>query len=171
MKTKYLTLLFALIIAIPATSQERMAKLSKSEKRQAAYERTKSLIESGEFVFEALWAFPQSGQAVNVIGDNNRFEVKDGTATGSMQYFGTAYTARINLRNQGLVMDGPIENWRIITNDKRQKLAARFMTSKKREVYDMEISIAAGGSAVVIVSSSLRDPMRYEGYVRPIAVE
>ena len=169
--TTAMVLLLLMSGSLMAQETRSEKKQMKTEQRQAAYERTKALVISGDFVFEALWAFPQSGTVVNVVGNNNRFEIKDGMTLGSMQYFGTAYTSRQNIMNQNLVMDGAVEDWKIITNDKRQKVLVRFVTTKKREVYDMEVSVAAGGNAVVIVSSSLRDPMRYEGYITPIAAE
>lgn len=170
MKKSILAFVLAVTFTLPVMAQEAYSekKQSRIEKRQTAYEQTKALVESGSFVFEALWAFPQSGANVNVIGNNNRFQINEGHAKGSMQYFGTAYTARTNYRNQGLVMDAPVENWQVIPNDKRHKLTVRFITREKRENYDLDISISAGGSAVVIVSSSLRDPMRYEGFITSI---
>jgi len=163
-----IAVLMVSILTVEAQEKKIDKKQERKEKAEQAYKQTKALIESGEFVFDAVWAFPQNGTRVDITGNNNRLEFRENITKGSLQFFGTAYTSRRSTFNQGIVMDGPVKEWQVLPNDRGHQVTVRFNTKKKREVYDVDISVAANGYAVVVVSSSLRDLMRYEGYVSMI---
>ncbi|MCC1485076.1 DUF4251 domain-containing protein [Winogradskyella immobilis] len=176
-------IMFSLNLVVSQTRAEK--KALKKETLKANYNKTKQLVESNKFEFEANWAFPLSGDItrlnlssgstpftgnrVDLSGNSNfvKLNVKD--AKVFLPYFGRVFRVTANSRtSRGLEFEGTIEKYKVEYNDAKHRVEIKFTSKDKEDQLRYHFVITASGRATLNVNSNNRQAIRYEGKIRPL---
>jgi hypothetical protein len=161
--SKAVVFLFAgLAIACSAFAQN-----SKKEQKQ---EEIKNMMTNGHYIFEADYAIPQSG-AGRQLTSLYDLKISKDSVIAYLPYFGRAYLAP----NPGDDLEGGIKfstanfnyvqkqskkgSWEISIKPKDTNL------TNWRDVQQMQLDVSANGYASLIVISSNRDAITFNGYI------
>jgi hypothetical protein len=141
-------------------------KAAKEAKHQQEYEATKTLVESGAFIFNAEWVTTQKGRRINIQGDGNTVSIVKKQCEAYLPFFGTAHVGKIG-GNGGFEVDGPAENYKVEYNDAKQRIKITFEADGESERMGFVLSIGRKGGANLNVNSNIRDSNRYDGKIGP----
>jgi len=160
--------LFVCNISIAQTKSEKR-QLKKEQKQlnaKADYEKAKTLVETKSFVFDANWVMPLGGQRRDISGDSHRLKIAKNNTEGNLPYFGVVRTGGMS-NNVGIEFDNEMVDYKVEFNDKKQKISISFEVVNKAERFEVEIRVYGGG-ANVVVSSSKRNSISYDGKITAI---
>jgi len=125
--------------------------------------RIKSLVESGNYVFEVQSAMPLRGQ-VRQLTYGYDLKVSKDTLASYLPYFGRAYVAPINPSDAGLSFTSTEFEYRV--KPKRKGGWDVFMQTKdQRDNKRMMLSIQESGYASLQVTSNDRQPISFNGII------
>ena len=164
-----LLIIFAGFVSTSAQNPSNPFSNTPLTKLDRAFLETKSLVESGEFKFVATWGYPQGNSQVSLSSMNNFMMIHENRVDAYLQYYGQVFTSRTAETNAGIVMNGTMEAWKVKYDAKSRNIDYRFSYKHNRELFDVILSISAQGGASMVVSSSKRDPIMYDGYVSEVA--
>ena len=142
-----------------------MAQKKSKEDRQEKYEEAVKMIESGDYTFVALWAYPQRGRQVNLISNPNSLVVKEGKVKAKLPYFGVVNSgaAAYSSGDGGINIDGDLTDLKIDKNDKKSLVTARFKAKMGGELFNFTLSVNGPENATLIAIGSSRETIRYSG--------
>ncbi|MDH7445549.1 DUF4251 domain-containing protein [Aquimarina sp. 2201CG14-23] len=141
-------------------------KQQKEEKANIDYSAAKTLIESGTYSFEAIWANPSGGTRFSLIGNPNYLRVDNNNAAGFFPYFGVLHSlTNYGRTSAGIEFDSSIENYKVDFNDKKRKITVKFRSRNKSEWFDVIVKVYANSSAFVSITGSNRNNMSYDGQI------
>ncbi|UXX79607.1 DUF4251 domain-containing protein [Reichenbachiella carrageenanivorans] len=149
---------------------------SKAEKRQAkkeakaqAFVALKTFFAQGDFKFVAEWATTQKGRRINLQSNPNSFIKTGDQATAQLPYFGVAQVAPMGGDVGINIEDATLSNEEIEYNEKKFRLLYSFDTkSSNGELLSCKMTIQANKTAILMVMSSQRNNITYEGTITEI---
>jgi len=157
-------LILALIVVSANISfaQETMTRKEKKEAQKAEQvKKTKSLIESNTWQFDANQAIPTSGKN-RILTTPYNIVVKDGELNSYLPYFGRAYRADYGSTESPLVFKGEIRDYKVEPG-KKNGWNITFETKKKDDVLDYSLYVTESGSSTLTVNSSNRQSISFYG--------
>jgi hypothetical protein len=168
MKKQIIILVMALFvcnISIAQTKSEKrqLKKEQKLKKANTDYEKAKILVETKNFVFDANWVMPLGGKRRDISNDSHRLLITKNNAEGNLPYFGVVRMGGMN-NSVGIEFNNEMTDYEVEFNDKKQKISISFEVVNKAERLKVEIRVYGGG-ANVVVSSSKRDTISYDGTI------
>ncbi len=134
---------------------------TKNQSKDEQYEEMRTLVESGEFVFEARRAFPQSGSSVDLTTHHAFIEFSDSTAKARLPFYGRAFHVKYGGPG-GIRFDGPVESEEIIRKPERRKILYSFEV-RDDDHYRVHMDIGYNGDARVSITSNNRSHISYLG--------
>lgn len=142
-----------------------MAQKKSKEERQGKYEEAVKMIESGDYTFVALWAYPQRGRQVNLISNPNSLVVKEEKVKARLPYFGVVNSggAAYGSGGGGINIDGDLSELKIEKNEKKNLVTVRFRAKMGGELFNFTLSAYGPENATLIAIGSSRDTIRYSG--------
>ncbi len=173
---KIITVMFALLIAVTAFSQEQ--ELSKKEKKQLEKELKKEqeakdaemkaqviavMVEYQRFVLEADRLRDSKGNQVNVSSTIN-FIASD-SITGVIQIGSDSYVGLNGVG--GITAEGPISNYKFTYIEKSRSYNVTYNLRSTLGNYDVRMTVFSDGRADATVSSTWPGQLNYSGYVVP----
>ena len=163
---KWTFILLLFLVSLPLVGQGRAErKAAKAKKAGIAYQNMKTLISEGNFEFVGNWATPFNGIRVNLIGNPNYLRiVKDSTST-HLPFFGEVRRSVGYGQGSGVSFDGPLQEYTVAFDDTKHQIKISFRAKHQTELFDVRLEIAHSGNTTVIVNSSNRIVMRYQGLV------
>ena len=165
-------LVFSLFLNFSMAQTKSERKKLKNEKADELYEATKNLIESGNFVFVANWAYPLGGNRINLITNPNFLKITDGSSDIQLPYFGVIQRATTYTGRGGIYFKGKPDKYKVDFNDKKKKINIQFTTKEKTEQSNFTMSIGKSGRGSVIVTNSNKQSITYQGILKHLeAVE
>ncbi len=167
-------LLLALLMALPAFSQELSKKeqrnldrqLKKEQKAEEAKRKAAIvglMVEYQRFVLEADQLRDKRGNMVNVSSMIN-FIACD-SVTGVIQIGSNAYVGRNGVG--GITVDGPIANYNYNFNEKGGSYNVSYNVRTSTGTYDVRMLVSPDGRADATVSSTWPGRVNYTGYLVP----
>lgn len=166
---KNLTLVLCLLLCIQLQSQSKTdRKAEKTEKANLEYVNTKTLVESGNFVFVADRAIPMGGGRVSLVTILNEVKFEDGEANINLPYYGTVWGGGGYSHQPGIKYNGIVENYALEVEDQKRKLQITFDLKKGSEIHNLMLTIRGKGYTSVHVKSTGRSSITYDGYIKPI---
>jgi hypothetical protein len=151
--------------SIPSEAQTK-AEL-KQEKKEKDYQNMVSLVKSGNYEYEAQWANPIGGSRVNLLSTVNFLNFKENQMNLHFPFFGSIQTANIyNSNDIGINFKGEPKKYRIDFNDDKKKITIRFQGNTEGESFDFNLTIAGDGNAYLVVNSSGRSTINYDGILK-----
>ncbi|MEN8125877.1 MAG: DUF4251 domain-containing protein [Bacteroidota bacterium] len=166
MKKLVLAILFIAFI-FPVNAQTK--KELKKEKAEKEYTKTKTLIDSGIFIFNADWATTQKGNRISLIGNPNFLKIDKENAIADLPYFGVSQSPSVGMTDGGgIAFEGLINDYVVEYNDKKQKVIIKFSTNNKTENFNVTLAVYKSGNANLDIISNSRNSISYDGKVSKI---
>jgi hypothetical protein len=141
----------------------------KTEKAEKEYIRTKELVETGDFVFEADRTLPINGGTISLVNNYNRIKLVGTNADIALPYFGNVWSGAGYSHEPGIKYKGEVENYTVSYNDKKRRTRIDFDIKKSSETHTFTFTIGRNGYTSVLVKSSARSTITYDGYLKPIS--
>jgi hypothetical protein len=160
-----LTFLPGLNVSVFAYADEQ----EKKEKRQRQYEEILALVKSGQFIFEADRAFPQSGSSIDLTTNYGYLKVTDSVATAELPYFGRAYNVDYG-GNGGINFSGKANETEISENPAKMRIQYSFEV-KDRDIFKIMMEIGYDGDTSLSVISNDRAAISYSGKISAVEEE
>lgn len=157
-----------LIVSNPILAQSK--KELKKQAEQEQYTKTKKLIESGLYTFEATSANTQKGRRVDLTTSFNSLKINNSNAVADLPFFGISQVSHFK-GDGGIKFDTKNIDYKIEHNDKKYRITIKFKAKNKTETFDLFLTVFADASATLNVSSSQRDFMSYRGAIKEVPVE
>lgn len=156
-------LLFSLVTNLAVSQTKEEKKELKEAKAKKEYEEISALVNSGKFAYRADWAFPLGGGRINLQLNPNVFKMSDGIADVFFPYFGVVHRGGGYNGNVGIEFDGPVEKYKISFDDKKRRITIKFNARRDTESFDITMKISRSGNTSIIVNSSNRETIKYDG--------
>lgn len=171
-------------------SQTRLEKKNaKKEKIAQKFKAIVSLVESGNFKFEADWATPLGndvaniglglrgggavfqGGRVNLTSIDNFVHIKNKNADIFLPYFGRVFFPTRNLNDNGINYKGNLDDYSISVNKKKKRLILKFNAKKPNDSIKFQFVINADNGARLTVNSTKRQSISYTGVISELKVK
>ena len=134
---------------------------AKDQAKDDRYEEILTLVESGEFVFEARRALPQSGPSVDLTTHQAFIEFSDSTAKARLPYYGRAF--HVNYGGPGGIrFEGAVKSPEITRKPERRKILYSFEV-KDDDHFRVHMDVGYNGDARVSINSNNRSHISYWG--------
>jgi hypothetical protein len=162
MKTLVLSffLSFSMLIGF---GQEKTKQQIKEEQELAKQKKVEALINSKEFEFVGVMAYPQSGRSISLITNTNYLRFEKDTIHSEMPYFGRAYAGVGYGSNSGLSFKGLIKNFSITKNKKNFVVKAQVKDNSDN--YSIILTVFFDAGASLTINSNNRDSINYRGEI------
>ncbi len=151
-------------------SQEKKSKKEvKKEEQEAYYQAYVRLITTNQFEFDALSYITEKGGSNDLSTTVNYVKIKDSIVDLYLPFFGDSQTMNsFNQQNNAFVYNGPIKNYERSLDKKTGRVKVSFTAVTKQETLDMTINLYKNLSTRLVVNSSRRDGMIYDGFLVPL---
>jgi hypothetical protein len=144
--------------------ETKTRKELRKEKLEADYLKTKSIIDSLQFVLEADWLSNQWGSRVSVSSSLNFIMVDSSQAiiqTGNNFSMGRNGVG-------GTTATGNITKFLVTKDDKKKSISIRMDVSTSIGYYNIFMDINASGSATATMSGMTMGRLIYYGKIKPL---
>jgi len=164
MKKYHLLLIFGLFISLSISAQSK--KELKEAEAEKQYQKTKTLVESGEFTFIADWATTNRGRRNNLTTNANFIKFSKDSIDTYLPYFGSSSSGGATMTSDGgIVCSGPKTKYKVSYNDKKKKIQLAFITTDNNDTFDFSMTIFKGGNSNINVNSNYRTSIKYDGKI------
>lgn len=167
MKKVALILVLMVSAGMVYAQESSLTRKEKKEARKAELiEKTNALIKSGEWQFVATHMTPASGRGRSLTSFY-RVVVKTSEIDSYLPYFGRAYRAEFGTTGSPLSFRGEISD--LSVNDwKKGGRIVSFTTVNGSDRLDYTFHIAETGSATLLVNSTNRQSISFNGDIKEI---
>ena len=153
---------FMLLILAPSM----ILAQGKKERDSLAFEQTKKLVESQNFIFEANRALPVSGSSVSLITNDNFLLIKRDEVHAYLPYFGEGRVSAAYGGEGAIAFKGAPMDYKVRYNDRKYKITIQFDAMGKSEKHGVILDINAHGFTDLIVKSMNRTTISYYGKIK-----
>ena len=162
MKTLKLLFVLVLIVGIGTTTKAQTTRSTKKAAKQAAIKKS---IEGRNFTFDANQATPLAGAPKTLTGTYD-LHIKADSIISFLPYFGRAYfDVGYNETNMGIKFTSTKFDYQAV----EKKNGSWIITIKPGDVKNIEsliLLISVDGYASLTVTSTNRDVISYDGYLK-----
>jgi hypothetical protein len=154
------------IMAVQSQGQEKKSKKQlRAEKKAQQIEDTKTIVESGTFVFKATNVNPMRGSTINLTTEYDVKVTKD-SIYSYLPYYGVAYTASYGGTDSPMIFDSPAEKYSM----EETKKGYRITVSAKNgnDSLEFNFNITETGSTTLNVISVNRQSISYFGTLEKV---
>jgi len=141
-------------------------KLRKQEKKEKGYAKIKEIVENKQFEFEALWAIPQAGTRINLITNRGFLQQDEEQVNLFFPFFGQTHIVTNNLGKVSYDYTGTWIDYKEEYEDDNYEIRLTANVEKDGERMEYVLKVGYSGIATLIITSSHRDRMRYEGELK-----
>ncbi len=134
-----------------------------AQQKDTAAQQVSNGINARKFTFTAQTASPQSGRLIQLTSPYD-IRIGSDTIVSYLPYFGRAYVAPINTQDAGLEFTSVGFSYEV-DKGKKDEWDVAIKTKDLRDNYTLLFTIYNNGQAQLLVSSSNRQPIRFDGYV------
>ena len=138
----------------------------KKERDRLAYEQTKKLVESQNFIFEANRALPISGSSVSLITNDNFLLIQQDEVHAYLPYFGEGRVSTTYGGEGAIAFKGAPLDYKVLYNDRKYRITIKFNAKGKSEKHGVILDINAHGFTDLIVKSMNRTTISYYGKIK-----
>lgn len=165
------TLLFGLVLcavsfAQDSTSKKSAKKTEKELKIALNYQKTRSLVQSGNFDYVADWVFPLGKPRISLLGNINRLRFENNVIEANLPYFGTRYND--GYASAGINFKSEIDEYKVNFQDEYYRILIKFVVVDEKERYQFDLEIESDGSGRLYFASNKRNAQTYSGLILPI---
>jgi hypothetical protein len=145
-----------------------MTGLNAQDKKQQKQEEIKSMVQNNHYVFEANYVIPQHGGGRQLTDISYDLRISKDSVIAYLPYFGRAFIAPAPGTDEGGIKftstdftyqqkAGKKGSWQVFIKPKDGN------GTNWRDVQQMTLNISADGYASLVVISTNRDPISFEG--------
>jgi hypothetical protein len=165
MKTSILSffLCFSMLIGF---AQEKTKQQIKEQQKTAKQKEVDALVESKEFEFVAVMAYPQGGRNIDMISNPNFLRFKKDSIFSEMPYFGRAYSGVAYGGRGGLDFKGPIRDYSISKGKKNYIIKAEVKDNS--DSYTIILTVFFEGNASLAINSFNKSSISYSGRIEKL---
>jgi len=167
-KALLITATLLLVFSNPIIAQSK--KELKKQKKQEEYTKTKKIIESGIYTFEASSANTQKGRRIDLTTSFNSLKINKAHAIADLPFFGFSQVSSFK-GDGGIKFDSENVDYKIEYIDNKHRITIKFKAKNKAETFDLFLTIYSDATATLNVSSSHRDFMSYRGVIKEVPLE
>lgn len=162
MKTVVLSffLSFSMLIGF---AQEKTKQQIKEEKKLAEQKKVEALLNSKDYEFVGVMAYPQRGRSIDLTTNTNYLRIKNDSVHSEMPYFGRAYGGVAYGGGGGLSFKGIMKDYSLTKGKKNFVLKAEVKGDS--DYYSITLTVFFDGGASLTISSNNRDSINYRGNV------
>lgn len=164
MKTAIPILVSAAIILSACSAS---SSTSRNELRDAEFEKTASLIESGSYQFIVRSASPTGGRTIQITSPYS-LKAENGSFEAYLPYFGRAYSGAYG-DGGGIEFKGTPEDLELTRNEKKRTIAVKFTIQTDGDNYSIDLNLGPSGTGSLAISSQKRTPISYTGSVMELS--
>lgn len=164
MPQKFLKPAFPLFLLLFCSTASLHAQDTKQDRQNAKNARIKNMVDSQNYVFTAQTALPMSGSTRQLTSDYD-LKVTPTVITSYLPYFGRAYTAPINPSQGGIQFTSNNFEYKS-TPRKKGGWDIQIRPKDYRDVQQMTLSISETGYATLQVTSTNRQAISFNGYIK-----
>lgn len=159
----YTTCLVSLLAlcSLPAHTNAQGTKQDKQSAKEAAI---KNMVDSQNYVFVAQSALPMSGRVRQLTSDYD-LRVTKSSVVSYLPYFGRAYQAPLDPTKGGLDFTSKDFNY-TVTPGKKSGWTVQIKPNDNKDIQQMTLSISASGYGTLQVTSTYRQPISFNGYLK-----
>jgi hypothetical protein len=170
-KTNSYIIIFFLAFSCVSFSQDQPPKqLDKKARKElkiaSNYQKTKALIESDNFDYEADWVFPLGKPRISLLGNINRLRFENNVLEANLPYFGTRYND--GYASAGINFKSEINEYEVDYQDDDYRILIKFVVADEKERYQFDLEIESDGSGRLYFASNKRNSQTYSGQILPI---
>lgn len=137
-----------------------------TENRELGFEGLRELVSQREFVIEHDWAFPLTGNRINLLDNPNFIRFKGDSVEIFLPYFGVRHSGvKYGSRDGGILYEGPISKLTISENPDREKVTIRFEGNQDNENLQFFLTLFPNRNVRTSVNSSQRNAISYQGEI------
>lgn len=144
-----------------------------------------SLIAKRQFRIVNQWALPtmsssmmeisssgilgpgNSGQRIDLSGSGNFLEIKGDSVKAILPYFGERQMGGgYNSDGEGIQFEQVVEQFKIDYNNRKNHHTVKFRANNGTESFELTLYVYPNKKSSLLVSSSQRDAIRYQGTIR-----
>ena len=163
-RMKRIALLLILMVSasiVFAQDAPMTRKEKKAAQKAGQIEKTKALVASNAWQFDARQMMPSSGKSRSLTTSYN-IVVNDKQLSCYLPYFGRAYRAEYGSAESPLIFKSEIFDYKV-ENEKKGAWLIRFKTSNKNDKLDFTLHISENGSTSLNINSTDRQPISFHG--------
>ncbi len=154
----FLTFTFA--FANVQGQDKKSKKEIREEKKAQQIENTKSIVESGTFVFKATNANPMGGSTVNLTTEYD-VKITQDSIYSYLPYYGRAYNASYGGTDSPMVFNSKFES--ISSEETKKGYRVKVVTKNGNDRLEFNFHISETGSISLNVTSINRQSISYFG--------
>lgn len=181
---KIISVLFGLTVVLMLSNCGSSESALRTSHYKAAVD---SLIENREFRVVNQWALPtmsssmmelsssgimgpgNSGQRIDLSGSTSFLEIKGDSVRAILPYFGVRQMGGgYNSDGEGIQFDQVVENISFDDEDAKDRYVIKFRANNGSESFELILYIYSNKKSSLLVNSSQRDVIRYEGTIREL---
>ncbi len=156
-----------LTVSLQAQTKEEKKQLKK-EQAKKEYLATKELVETHGFTFVALQTTPLGGPRVFLNTIPHYVHIDNEQGDIYLPYFGAVRAGTGYSAEGGIKYKGQLENYQVTFDDEKLRIQITFEAQKKLERFEFNFNIYHGASATLVVASSKRNSISYNGQLREL---
>jgi hypothetical protein len=150
-------------------AQEKTKQQLKEEKKIAKQKQVQSLIDSKEYEFVAVTAYPQGTRSIDMVSNPNYLRIKNDSVFSEMPYFGRAFAGVGYGGSGGLDFKGPVQDFSITKNKKDYTIKAKVKDNS--DSYTIILTVFFEGNASLTINSVHRNSINYRGSIDKIIIK
>lgn len=166
MKTSILSffLSFSMLIGF---AQEKTKQQLKEEQKLEKQKEIAALVESKEFNFVGITAYPLGIKSVDLTTNPNFLKFEKDSINSEMPFFGRAYSGvSYGEANIGLYFKGKIQDYSIAKKKKNYIIYAKI--KDKRDSYNIQLTVFFEGTASLAINSFNKSSISYSGRIEKL---
>lgn len=145
-------------------AQEKTKQQIKEEKKLAEQKKVEALLNSKDYEFVGVMAYPQSGRSIDLTTNTNYLRIKNDSVHSEMPYFGRAYSGvAYGGGGGGLSFKGLMKDYSLTKGKKNFVLKAEVRGDS--DYYSITLTVYFDGGASLTISSNNRDSINYRGNI------
>ncbi len=151
-------------------AQEKTKQQIKEEQKAVKQKEIDALVESKEYEFEAVMAYPQGTRNIDMTTNSNFLRFQKDTIHSEMPFFGRAYSGvGYGRGGGGLDFKGAIKDYSIKKGKKSYTIKANVRGDS--ETYSVLLTVYFDGGASLSINSSNRSPITYRGEIDKLVIK
>ena len=165
MKTGIIVMMAAAIAlagcsAASSTSGSNRKELKK-EQAAASFDKTASVIDSGNYQFTIRSATPSGGKTIQITSLYT-MKATGGSYKAYLPYFGRAYAGAYG-DGGSIEFDGEPENLKITRNDDKNTITVSFNIKSQKDQYTVSLEAGASGYGTLVITGDKQQSISYYG--------
>tara|TARA_R110000796_G_scaffold88850_4_gene191930 strand:+ start:86589 stop:87134 length:546 start_codon:yes stop_codon:yes gene_type:complete len=175
-----LSLLFTFILIIGCTSSKKIVEATPESRA------LDELVANKKFMIESNWASPRastslnalsnsgllgagnSSGSINLIGNSNFLKIEGDTISAELPYYGERQMGGGYTSEAGVKFKGIPKKYEAIKDNTSQRNIITLQINNATESYNITITLFPNWTSSIVINSSQRTPISYQGNVLEI---